>query len=69
MIYSELEKRHESKMSRVVRKGTWGAVWLYAIVGVFGYLTFIDNPQGYSVYDALKSKNILEAPYGKCLAI
>lgn len=43
-IYFELERRNYHTMSRVLIKGTIAAVILYALIGIFGYLTFIDNP-------------------------
>ena len=62
-IYFELERRNYHTMSRVLIKGTISAVILYALIGIFGYLTFMDNPE------ALEKKNILEAPYNKNIAI
>ena len=49
-------------MSRVLKYGTLGAVLLYITIGIFGYLTFVDNPN-FTPYEALKKQNILEAPY------
>ena len=49
-------------MSRVLVFGTVGAVFLYIIVGVWGYVTFINQP-GYTPETALEDANILEAPY------
>lgn len=51
-------------MSRVLVGGTVCAVILYIIVGVWGYVTFVDFP-GYTAEEALKDANILEAPYPK----
>ena len=65
MIYTELEKRDSKTMSKVLIFGTVGAVLLYIIVGVFGYATFINNPQGISTQVALEDANILQAPYPK----
>ena len=62
MIYTELEKRNSKQMSKVLIFGTVGAVILYIIVGVWGYVTFVDYP-GYTAEEALKDANILEAPY------
>ena len=59
MIYQELEKRSSKTMSKVLILGTVGAVLLYITVGVFGYVTFINNPQGVSVTVALEDANIL----------
>ena len=64
MIYTELEKRNSKQMSKVLMFGTIGAVVLYIIVGVWGYVTFVDYP-GYTAEEALKDANILEAPYPK----
>ena len=63
MIYYELERRNEKAMSGVLIKGSFGAVILYALVGIFGYLTFAYDP------DSLSTKNILDAPYNKNVAI
>jgi amino acid permease len=57
-IYLELTSRNYKTMSRVVYWGTFLAVICYMMIGIFGYLTFDDNP-----YDKLKDKNILMAPY------
>ena len=62
MIYTELEKRNSKQMSKVLCFGTVGAVFLYIIVGVWGYVTFVDFP-GYTAAEALEDANILEAPY------
>ena len=64
MIYYELEKRNAVQMSKVLVAGTAVAVCLYILVGVFGYATFVNYPD-YTAYTALKSQNILEAPYDK----
>lgn len=49
-------------MSGVLAKGSGAAVILYALVGIFGYLTFVDDPK-------YPTTNILEAPYQKNIAI
>ena len=64
MIYTELERRDHGQMSKVLISGTVGAVILYIIVGVWGYVTFVNFP-GYTAAEALKAANILEAPYPK----
>lgn len=64
MIYTELERRNSTQMSKVLIMGTFGAVCLYIIVGVWGYATFVNSDQ-YTAADALKDANILEAPYPK----
>jgi len=43
-IYYELERRNYKSMSKVVSYGSIGAVILYIMVGIFGYLTFVDRP-------------------------
>jgi amino acid permease len=50
-------------MKKVVWRGSLAGVFLYASVGVFGYLTFYDNPK------ELEKKNILLTPYGSNVAI
>ncbi len=42
MIYSELERRNQRRMSKVVSRGSIGAILIYASVGIFGYLTFVN---------------------------
>ena len=63
MIYTELEQRNSKQMSKVLIFGTIGAVLLYVIVGLWGYLTFVNNPFGISAAEALEDANILQAPY------
>jgi len=43
MIYTELERRNSTQMSKVLIMGTFGAVVLYIIVGVWGYATFVNS--------------------------
>ena len=64
MIYTELEARNSKQMSKVLIFGTVGAVVLYIIVGVWGYVTFTtgDDPSA-TAAAALSDKNILSAPY------
>jgi amino acid permease len=50
-------------MKIVVWRGSIVGVFLYASVGVFGYLTFYNKPQ------ELQKQNILLAPYGNNIAI
>ena len=59
MIYTELEQRNSKQMSKVLIFGTIGAVLLYVIVGLWGYLTFVNNPFGISAAEALEDANIL----------
>jgi amino acid permease len=68
MIYKELEARHAKQMSKVLWLGSGSAVLLYAFVGIFGYLTFVNYVPG-GASEALKDKNILEAPYPNVTAI
>ena len=44
LIYYELERRNKTTMSGVLMKGSIAAIVLYALVGVFGYLTFVKTP-------------------------
>jgi len=50
-------------MKQVVCRGSLAGVFLYASVGIFGYLTFYDNRK------ELEKKNILLTPYGSNVAI
>lgn len=45
MIYQELERRNKTNMSTVVWRGSMAGIFLYASVGVFGYLTFYNKPE------------------------
>src|SRR5438105_3172067 len=63
MIYFELEKRNHKNMSNVLIWGSGAAVGLYTLVGIFGYVTFVDQPEAFA------AANILEAPYGKNIPI
>lgn len=63
MIYVELEKKNKKTMSRVLTFGSFTAVIVYVIVGIFGYVTFVYDT------DALLAQNILEAPYQNNVAI
>jgi len=44
LIYFELERRNKKAMSGVLMKGSIAAIVLYALVGIFGYLTFVHTP-------------------------
>src|SRR5690349_20640913 len=57
MIYYELERRNLKRMSSVLVKGSVGAVATYCIIGVFGYLIFVDMP------GMLIKQNILHTNY------
>src|SRR5947209_3633366 len=50
-------------MIGVLVNGSVAAVILYAMVGIFGYVTFYNDP------DAFVDANILEAPYGNNIPI
>ena len=49
-------------MKGVLLKGSLAAIFLYAMVGIFGYLTFVHTPD-------VITQNILESPYHKNVAI
>ena len=56
-------------MSKVLVFGTVGAVILYIIVGVWGYATWVNYPDG-GAEKALEDANILAAPYpSDCIPI
>jgi amino acid permease len=44
LIYKELENRNNKTMSGVLLKGSIAAIILYAMVGIFAYLTFVHTP-------------------------
>jgi amino acid permease len=44
LIYKELERRNNKTMSGVLLKGSVAAIVLYAMVGIFAYLTFVQTP-------------------------
>ena len=45
MIYYELERRDKKAMSKVLLSGSVSAIVLYALVGIFGYLTFVHDDE------------------------
>jgi amino acid permease len=57
MIYVELEDRSPKQMSKVILSGSFILVILFCFVGVFGYATFVNEPE------KLCSKNILDNNY------
>lgn len=61
-IFNELETKTAANMSSVLLRGSSAAIFLYALIGIFGYLTFVHTP------DVITS-NILSAPYGNNIAI
>lgn len=62
-IYLEMEKRNLKTFAKVLSFGTTLAVLAYVVIGIFGYVTFVDN------VEALMDKNILLAPYGNNVPI
>jgi amino acid permease len=63
MIYHELERRNRTRMGKVIWRGSLAGVFLYASVGIFGYLTFDDRPK------ELLKQNILLADYNHNIAV
>jgi len=63
MIYNELESKNRKRMSKVVWRGSMAGIFLYASVGVFGYLTFYNKPA------ELLKQNILLADYNSNAAV
>ena len=45
MIYYELERRDKKAMSKVLLSGSVAAIVLYALVGIFGYVTFVHDDE------------------------
>lgn len=43
MLYEELKEKDYHSMEKVVLRGSLGAVFLYILAGVFGYLTFAND--------------------------
>jgi amino acid permease len=50
-------------MDRIVYRASIGGVFVYLLVGIFGYATFADKVKE-QLQDPSKSGNILEANYG-----
>lgn len=44
MIYYELQNKNAKRMSKVLMVGSCSAVIVYALIGIFGYLTFVYTP-------------------------
>lgn len=44
MIYKELAKKNLKNMERIIIIGTIGATICYVAAGIFGYVTFIGDP-------------------------
>ena len=45
MIYYELERRDKKAMGKVLLSGSIAAIVLYALVGIFGYVTFVHDDE------------------------
>lgn len=45
MIYYELERRDKKAMGKVLLSGSVAAIVLYALVGIFGYVTFVHDDE------------------------
>ena len=48
-VYKNLENRNLRRMEKVVLRGTNGAVIIYIMIAVFGYLTFVNNEEQLSI--------------------
>lgn len=44
MIYVELERRNKKQMAKVLASGSIVAVIFYILIGIFGYATFVSDP-------------------------
>ena len=66
-IYLELERRNYKTMATVVSLGTLLAVLTYSVIGIFGYLSFVDKI-GSKAMPTIP-QNILLAPYGNNVPI
>jgi len=42
-MYRELDRRSLNRMDRIILRSSIGTVFIYLIIGVFGYLTFVDK--------------------------
>lgn len=60
-IYKNLENRNLKRMEKVVLRGSYGAVFLYILIAVFGYLTFAGNEEQLQVLEI--KQNILELDF------
>lgn len=60
-IYKNLERRNFKRMEKVILRGSYGAVFLYILIAVFGYLTFTDRPEQLAILEV--KQNILELDY------
>jgi amino acid permease len=62
-IYKNLENRNLKRMEKVVLRGSYGAVFLYVLIAVFGYLTFAGNEEQLQILEV--KQNILELDFKK----
>lgn len=60
-IYKNLERRNLRRMGKVLYRGSYGAVLLYIIIAVFGYLTFVGKNEQLQILRI--KQNILELDY------
>ena len=65
IIYRELQRRSEQRMEKVVFRGSSGAVVIYVIAGVFGYLTWVSHPV--ELKNLETEKDILNIEYNHVL--
>lgn len=42
-MYKELDRRSLNRMDRIMLRSSVGIVFIYLIIGIFGYLTFVDR--------------------------
>lgn len=60
-IYKNLERRNYRRMKKVISIGSYGAVLMYILIAVAGYLTFVGRPDQLKIL--AKRQNILELDY------
>lgn len=60
-IYKNLDNRNIERMEKVLLRGSYGAVFLYILIAVFGYLTFANNDEQLAILQ--EKQNILELDY------
>ncbi|CDW85040.1 UNKNOWN [Stylonychia lemnae] len=61
-MYRELDRRNLNRMDRIILRSSIGTVFIYLIIGIFGYLTFVDKIQE-QILDPKRNGNILECDY------
>ena len=64
-IYKNLENRNMKRMEKVLLYGSSGAVFLYILISVFGYLTFVNNSEQLEILHT--QQNILVLDFKKNL--